>query len=74
MNDTSEPPALVPDVDLNCADNPVFSPGVNTLNLGSMALYWKFLDTNMFLPPVVFSFVKLTCEFPDCLIPLPADR
>ena len=39
MNETSEPPALVPETDLNCADTVVVSPGVITLNCGIIVLY-----------------------------------
>ena len=59
-NDISEPPSLVPETDLNWLDIEVSVDGVNTLNDGINASYWKFCDPTVWFAPPILSSVKLT--------------
>ena len=62
-NDTSLPPALVPETVLVLADIAVY-PGVILLIIGYIWLYWTFCDAKIWFPPANASVKKLNCEFP----------
>ena len=64
INDTSEPPALVPLIVLTTALTCVSVPGVVKLIWGSKELNWWFCEIFELSPPNAFSSLKHNNEFP----------
>ena len=74
-NEISFPPSLVPETDLNCDDTYVTGDGVDTLNDGIKASYWKFWVPTIRFSPPTFSSAKLIWFTPVdlfCRLGLPA--
>ena len=64
INDTSDPPALVPLIVLTEASKSVIELGVIKLIWGSKELNWWFCEIFAVFPPNAFSSLKHNSEFP----------